>query len=172
MAADIGKVFERELARVFKLLKADRLVGWHRLVDTGTSGGMVAEQPSDYLLALPPGCQNLLNGQRMMFVEAKASEKSSTLPKANVKSPQRAAIAHYRHILKLPYYILFWDTQSGCIELWDGAAITEAARLDKSCRLAVWPDCGVINKLRTEHVAACIVSYFVIPLGGDTLSLT
>ena len=170
MAADIGKVFEKELKKVFDILKDTRHVGYHRLSDTGAAGSIVAEQPSDYLFALPPGCVNLLDNQRLMLLEVKASEKHHTLGKAMMTASQRGAIARYRFMLNLPYLILFWDTQDGVIQLWDGHSILGDKNISKLEMLAQWPDCGVISKLRHKVVAQHLIDYFKIPAGADTLS--
>lgn len=170
MAADVGKIFEKQLIQVFNVLKKERMVGFHRLADTGAAGSVIAPQPSDFLLALPPGSESPLNHQRLFFLEAKASEKHHTLQKAAIKPAQRGAIAHYRHLLQLPYLLLFWDAQDGVMQLWDGIAAYGDQNLDKRRILTTWPDCGVINKLRTDHVAACFVDYFRIPLLSDTLA--
>jgi len=170
MAADIGKVFEKEIRKVFVILKDQRHVAWHRLLDTGAAGNTVGEQPSDFLLGLPPGCTNLLDNQRLMLLEVKASEKHHTLGKAMMTPSQRGAIARYRQMLNIPYVILFWDTQDGVIQMWDGAAILGEKNINKRDMLAQWSDCGVISKLRHEVVAKYLIEYFQIPAGAATLA--
>lgn len=170
MAASIGKVFEKEMVQVFKMLFEQRLVSYHRLSDSGAAGSIVAEQPSDYLLGLPAGCQNLQEGQRLCFLEVKASEEHSTMPKAAVRPAQRGAIARFRFLLGIPYYIMFWDAQNGVIQLWDGIAVHDTARIDKRHLLATWPNVGVINKLQRQRVVDLIADYFRIPTYADTLN--
>jgi hypothetical protein len=170
MAASIGKVFEKEMGKVFDLLFAQRLVSYHRLTDTGAAGSIVAEQPSDYLLGLPAGCQNLHEGQRLCFLEVKASEEHSTMPKSAVRASQRGAIGRFRFLLEIPYYILFWDAQNGVLQLWDGLAVHDNARIDKQYLLATWDNIGVINRLQHQRVADLLVGYFHIPKRGDTLN--
>lgn len=170
MSASIGKVFEKEMSKVFKLLFSLTMAAHHRLADSGAAGSMIAEQPSDYLLGLPPGCSALLNGQRLCFLEVKASEAKHSLPKDAVRPAQRGAIARFRHLLGIPYYILFWDAQEGVIQLWDGMAIHDNARIDKAFLLATWKDVGVINRLRTEVVVAALIDYFQIPPATTTLN--
>ncbi|QBJ04536.1 Holliday junction resolvase [Pseudomonas phage Lana] len=169
MAASIGKVFEKEVQLVMKLLFEQRLVSYHRLADTGAAGSLIAEQPSDYLLGLPAGCSNLLGDQRLCFLEVKASEKNITMPKDAVRPSQRGAIARFRFLLEIPYYILFWDAQNGVIQLWDGIAVHDTVRIDKRYLLATWPNVGVINKLQRQRVADLLADYFQIPCKGDTL---
>ncbi|QYW06501.1 hypothetical protein uan_089 [Pseudomonas phage UAntarctica] len=172
MAASIGGVFEGEMGKVFKLLFEQRLVAHHRLADSKAAGTKIAEQPSDYLIGLPQGCRNLINGQRLCFLEAKASEKHSTMGKDAVRPVQRGAIARFRFLLGIPYYIIFWDSQLGAIQLWDGLAIHDNNRIDKTFLLATWRDVGVINRLRHQVVVDYIVDYFQIPKGVDTLNKT
>lgn len=171
MAADIGKVFEKEMVEVFKLLKAQYLVGWHRLTDTGAAGSMVSAQPSDYIVALPPGSSNLLGEQRLMFLEVKASEKHHTLGKAMVRPSQRGAINSYRYMLGIPYLILFWDTQLGVLQLWDGIAIQGEQNINKRHMLAQWEGIGSVNKLIRQRVVDRIVEHFRIPKMAYTLEL-
>ena len=171
MAADIGKVFEREIVKVFKMLKEQHLVGWHRLSDSGAAGSMVEAQPSDYILALPRGSSNLLDEQRLMFVEVKASEKNHTLGKAMVRPSQRGAIATYRYLLEIPYLILFWDTQLGVLQLWDGIAVHGEKNINKRDMLAEWSDVGSINRLITQRVVDHLVEHFRIPKMTYTLQL-
>lgn len=168
MAASIGKVFEKEMVIVMRMLFDQRLFSYHRLTDTGAAGSIVAEQPSDYLIGLPPGSGNLLAGQRLAFLEVKASEEHHKLGKSMVRPAQRRAIACYRFLLDIPYYILFWDAQDGVIQLWDGQAVM-SDRLDKSLMLAEWSGIGVINKLQRQRVVDHLADYFQIPPKADTL---
>ncbi len=109
MAVDIGKIFEKELEKVFRSLEESHVLAWHRFPDTGAAGGnILAEQPSDYLLGLPLGSVSPF-GQRMMLAEAKASEKKASLSKAAMRPSQRRAICVYRMLLQLPYLVFFWD---------------------------------------------------------------
>ena len=171
MAADIGKVFEKEMVEVFKLLKEQYLVGWHRLTDTGAAGSVVAAQPSDYIMALPHGSSNLLGEQRLMFLEVKASEVHHSLGKAMVRPSQRGAILSYRFMLGIPYLILFWDAQLGVMQLWDGIAIHGDKNISKSHMLAEWPGIGTINKLIRQRVVDRIAEHFRIPKMAYTLAL-
>lgn len=169
MAVSIGKVFEGEMVIVMRMLFEQRLVSFHRLTDTGAAGSIVAEQPSDYLLGLPAGCKNLQEGQRLCFLEVKASEKHSTMPKDAVRPSQRGAIGRFRFLLGIPYYILFWDSQKGVIQLWDGIAVHDTVRIDKRYLLATWTNVGVINRLQRQRVVDLLADYFQIPTKGDTL---
>lgn len=158
------------MGKVFKILFASTLAAHHRLADSGAAGTVIAEQPSDYLLGLPPGCSNLINGQRLCFIEVKASEVKHSMPKDAVRSSQRGAIGRFRALLGIPYFILFWDAQLGVIQLWDGMAIHDNDRIDKAYLLATWSDVGVINRLRHEVVATKITEYFQIPSSVITLN--
>lgn len=170
MAASIGKVFEREMAKVVKLMLETRAVGLVRFPDSAAAGTLISAQPSDYLLGLPPGSKNLLDGQRLAFLEVKASEEHHKLGKAMVRPAQRGAIAKFRYLLGVPYYILFWDAQDGVIQLWDGIAIHGEGNIKKSMMLAEWSGVGTINRLNTERVAGLIADYFHIPSIKDTLT--
>lgn len=172
MAASIGGVFEREMGKVFKLLFVQTLVAHHRLADSKAAGTKIAEQPSDYLLGLPPGCAHLISGQRLCFLEVKASEKDHTMGKDAVRPAQRGAIARFRHLLGIPYYIMFWDAQLGVIQLWDGLAVHDNHRIDKRYLLATWSDVGVINRLKYQNVVNHITAYFQIPNSVATLNKT
>ena len=171
MAADIGKIFENEMKEVFKLLKEQHLVGWHRLTDTGAAGSLVSAQPSDYIIALPPGCSNLLEGQRMMFLEVKASEEYHTLGKSMVRPSQRGAIMSFRYLLNIPYLILFWDAQHGVLQLWDGIAIHSERNINKQHMLAQWDGIGSINRLLRQRVVDRLAEHFRIPKMAYTLEL-
>jgi hypothetical protein len=161
----IGHIFEAELQKVFRQLGESHLLQWHRFPDTRAAGSIIAEQPSDYIIGLPPGSRG---EQRLFFLEAKASEKDKKLQKGAIRPAQRGAIHRFRYLLDLPYLVIFWNSDEGFIELWDGIAIVDD-RLDVKHRLAKWPDCGTVNKLRTAHVAACLSSYFLIPSSSATL---
>lgn len=170
MAASIGKVFEREFAKVIRHLAETRAVGLARFPDSGDAGSLISAQPSDYLLGLPPGCTGLLDGQRLMFLEVKASEEHHKLGKAMVRPAQRGAISKFRYLLGIPYFILFWDAQDGVIQLWDGIAIHGERNIRKEFMLAEWHGVGVINRLNYEVVADYLSTYFQIPLTKDTLA--
>lgn len=170
MAASIGKVFEREMGKVVRLLTETRAVGLVRFPDSGDAGSLISAQPSDYLLGLPPGCVNLHDGQRVMFLEVKASEKEHKLGKAMMRPAQRGAIAKFRYLLNIPYFILFWDAQEGVLQLWDGIVIHNERNIHPSMMLAEWKGCGSYTRLNTQAVANYIGDYFQIPLTKDTLA--
>lgn len=171
MSTDIGKLFEKEMQGVFNALKESHLVGWHRLADTGAAGGSIIQgQPSDYLLALPPGSRSPLDGQRLMFVEVKASEKEAFLTRKAMKPAQRGAICYYRQLLKLPYLVIFYDAQRGNLQVWDGAAIPGTGKLDKLHCLAQFEAVGYGAKLTQAHVAEALADWFQIPQKSGTLA--
>lgn len=163
MATDIGKLFEKEMQGVFNALKESHLLGWHRLADSGTAGGFVQGQPSDYLVALPPGSRSPLDGQRLMFVEVKASEKNAALTRKAMQPSQRGAICYYRELLKLPYLVIFYDATAGCLQVWDGAAVPGEGRIDPRYCLARFDSAGYGAKLNKSAVAAFLVDWFQIP---------
>lgn len=170
MAVDIGKVFEKELEKVFRSLEKSNLLGWHRFVDTGTAGGMVAAQPSDYLMMLPADSQSPLSGQRMLFVEAKASEKKPALTRAAMQPSQRRAISLYRMMMQIPYLVFFWDAEQGVMQIWDGEAVIGEGRVDPAYKLAEFHDIGAGLRLNTERLAACLAEWFSLPEKSITIA--
>lgn len=169
MAVDIGKIFEKELEKVFRSLEESHVLAWHRFPDTGAAGGnILAEQPSDYLLGLPLGSVSPF-GQRMMLAEAKASEKKASLSKAAMRPSQRRAICVYRMLLQLPYLVFFWDASSGVMQVWDGAGVVGEDRINPKFILFSADDVGSGLKLRTAVVAAHFVNWFQLPAKAETL---
>lgn len=169
MAAHIGGVFEKELQKVFELLKERHLLGWHRLADTGAAGSIIAAQPSDYLVGLPDGSLSPYSG-RLVFLEAKASESKDSLGKAMVRPAQRGAILRFRHLLGIPYLILFWSAGTGRLQLWDGIAVHGEKNISKHHLLAEWESCGTVNRLRHDVVAKHLAAYFQLPSAAATLA--
>lgn len=172
MAQDIGKIFEKELEKVFRSLKESHLLGWHRLADTSAAGGSIINaQPSDYLLALPPGSRSPVDGQRLLFVEAKASEKHRSLTKGAMQPSQRGAVSLYRVMLQLPYLVLFWDAANGSLQVWDGAAAVDEARISDRYQLAEFNGVGAGIRLNTERVAEVLAGWFDLPGKAKTLEI-
>lgn len=170
MSASIGKVFEGEFKKVLDLLKTTHHVAWHRMADTAAAGNVIAEQPSDFFVGLPPGSVAMA-GQRFFLLEVKASEESHSLGKAMMTPSQRGAINRWRMMLNIPYYVLFWDAQLGNMQLWDGIAVVRESNMSKQRdMLAQWPNCGVVKRLRHEYVAQRLVDHFQIPEGKATLA--
>lgn len=164
MAVDIGKLFEKEMQGVFDTLKDSSLIGWHRLADTGSAGGsFIQAQPSDYLLALPPGSRSPLNEQRLLFVEVKASETNDFLTRKAMKPSQRGAICYYRQVLKLPYLVIFYAAHLGQIQVWDGAAVPGTGKLDKLHLLATLGGAGHGKTLNRPKVAEFLSEWFHLP---------
>jgi len=165
MSTDIGKVFEKQLEAVFKQLKASHLLGWHRLTDSSSAGGaFVGDQPSDYLIGLPPGGRP---EQRLFHLEAKASESHSKLQKAMVRPAQRGAINFYGHLLQMPYFILFWDVKGSRLEMWSG---TEALSNSRSKAYeCTWGKVSTGRKLNTDLVACHLADFFRLPTAAQTL---
>lgn len=153
---DIGKRFEQEFRKVLLQLQETHGVAFHRLPDSMAAGSIIAEQPSDYVMAVPNGTE----AQRFWFIEVKTSEKFSKLQKSMVRPAQRGAICRFRMKLGIPYFILFWDWNGGRIELWDGLNVVQEANLSVKDRLAEWPNCGAMGKLNVETVAGHIIDHF------------
>lgn len=166
----IGGVFEGEIQKVFNILKKAHCLGWHRLSDTAAAGSVVAAQPSDYLVGLPPGSRSPLLSQRLMFVEVKASEVETKLGKAMLRPAQRGAIHYFRLMLNIPYLVLFWSASTGRIQMWDGLAIHGEGRMNKSHMLIEWDACGTVNRLRHDAVAQYLADYFQLPPAAATLA--
>jgi hypothetical protein len=170
VSTDIGKIFEKELEKVFRSLEKSHLLGWHRFVDTGTAGGIVAAQPSDYLVALPFGSLSPLCEQRMMFVEGKASEKKSSLTRAAMQPSQRRAISMYRMMMQIPYLVFFWDAELGVVQVWDGEAVIGEGRVDPAYKLAEFHGIGAGLRLNTEKLAAALAEWFELPDKTGTIA--
>jgi hypothetical protein len=162
VATDIGKLFEKEFVKALRSLRDSHLLGWHRLTDTGAAGNVVAEQPSDYLLAVPPGAALPGSDQRMAFCEAKASEVNAKLTKAAMKPAQRGAIAHFRMLLTIPYLVVFYDATGGKLQIWDGAAVMKD-RLDKAGLLAQYQDIGLGMHLNQVALRQALIDFFKLP---------
>ena len=170
MAVDIGKIFEKELEKVFRSLKESHLMGWHRLPDTSSAGGhIIGEQPSDYLLALPPGSCSL-NDQRLLFMEAKASEKHTGLTKAAMQPAQRGAVSFYRNMLQLPYLVFFYAADAGVIQIWDGSVVVAEERISKYTPLCVIEGAGSGIKLNLDVVQRELIDFFELPAKSKTLA--
>lgn len=164
MRGDIGKIFEKQWEQVMNDLTESHLLGWHRFSDTGSAGGMIMQaQPSDYLVALPPG--SVTDG--LIFLEAKASEKHSRLQKSMIRPAQRGAIHRFRELLGIPYLIAFWDVEGSRIELWDGSTALQNNR-SKQPRCVI-PDASVGTRLNVGHLACHLIQFFNLPPKAQTL---
>lgn len=164
MATDIGKIFEKQLEQVFNRLKETHLLGWHKFADSASSGGaFVQEQPADYLLAPPPQGKD---PARMLFLEAKASEKHRRLQKAMLRPAQRGAIHYYGELLGQTYIVLFWDVEGRRLEMWDGAEALSDDR--KKQPLMVWESISAGTKLDIEKAAEALA--MDMPPASETLA--
>lgn len=171
MATDIGKLIEKELEKVFRSLKESHLLGWHRFPDTTSAGGhIIGEQPSDYLLALPPGSACIQGGQRLLFVELKSSEKSTTLTKSALQPAQRGAIQFYRNLLQLPYIVLFYSAKTGTLQVWDGSLVVSEERINTLSPYRVFERVGSGAKLDQRAVTSALVDLFELPPKSKTLA--
>lgn len=167
MSSDIGDVFEQQLEKVFKKLNNDHLLQWHAFPDTKRSnGGAISSQPSDYLLGVPVGsCVE----QRMMFVEAKASDNHKSLRKSAVQPSQRGFIHRWRKMLDLPYYIIHYSAVGGTLQVWDGMALSEN-RLNRDYLLGTW-EVGAGRQMDIDLAAEALKQFFVLPDKSETVEL-
>lgn len=171
MATDIGKLVEKELETVFRALKESHLLGWHRLPDTHSAGGqLIGEQPSDYLVALPPGSHSPLNDQRLLFVELKASEKYTSFNKSMMQPAQRGAVNLYRLVLQLPYLILFYSAKSGTLQVWDGEVAVSETRIDKLSPIIAFENVGEGARLNEQAFSKALSDLFQLPPKSKTLA--
>lgn len=170
MSADIGDIFEDQLQVVMDRLKAEYLMQWHAFPDHKRSnGGATGTQPSDYLVGMPEGCNQ---GQRMMFWEAKASDKYKTLQKSLVKPSQRGYIHRWNGLCNLPYLIVFYSAPAGALELWNGQAITAGkSGIDKSQRLVRFDGVGSGRLLDADMTARKLASFFNLPPMQQTVKM-
>ena len=180
MAVDVGKAFEDELENVLRLLDEQHLMAWHRFPDTHSAGGgnIIQPQPSDYLLGLPPGghVPSLGRGkkeQRVVFFEAKASEKYRTLQKSAVRTEQRGFIHRYAGLLHLPYLVCHYSTLTGNIQMWDGRAISEAGAGKRlvAKHLLLEFAAGSGRKLNKDKCASAFQQFFSLPDKLKTVKL-
>lgn len=167
MKDNIGYKFEAELKEVFSELKASFLVGNIRFTDSKEARSIVRATPSDFLLLLPPMSDSGLDGQRVVFFEAKASEVNTTLKKAMLQPQQKGAISVCR-LLQLPYIVCFWDATNGVLEFWDGSAVLGEGKVDKTKLLLKVENAGV-KSLRKDVVVNAFVSLFKLPSKKETL---
>lgn len=177
MSTDVGKVFETELEAVFNSLKESHLLGWHRLPDTHSAGGgnIIQPQPSDYILGLPPTAsvptkKRGTNPQRLIFFEAKATEKYETLQKSAVKPDQRGFIHFYCGLLGIPYVICHYSSVTGNLQMWNGMAISEN-RLKKESHLLAEFSAGVGRKLNRDKCSLAFIEFFSLPEKLKTVKL-
>lgn len=169
MATDVGGVFEDELEAVFRVLKEEYLLGWHRFPDTHSAGGMVIQpQPSDYLVGIPSGGGLPTSDQRLVFLEAKATEKHSSLQKSAVSPHQRGFINLYSGMLNVPYIICHYSTVTGNIQLWDGMAVTGEGRVNKGSLMVEFA-AGSGRKLNKDAAVQGFVDFFSLPSKVKTL---
>lgn len=176
MATSVGKAFESELEDVFRLLKQSHLLAWHRFPDTHSAGGeqVIQPQPSDYLLGLPHGSQlpltNAPASQRLVFFEAKASEKHENLQKAAISAEQRGFIHLYAGMLQLPYLVCHYSAKSGTMQLWDGRAVMQE-RLSQADHLLFEFSAGAGRKLHKDKAAEELSRFFALPDKRKTVKL-
>ena len=164
MSTDIGKIFEKQLEKAFNRLKGTHLLGWHKFADSASAGGaFVQEQPADYLLAPPPKGEE---PAKMLFLEAKASEKHRRLQKAMLRPAQRGAIHFYGELLGQTYLVLFWDVEGRRLELWDGIEALSDRRGKQPGQ--VWESISVGTKLDIEKVSEALA--MDLPPASETIS--
>lgn len=168
MSADIGGIFEEQLEKTFQILNNDCLLQWHAFPDTKRSnGGAISTQPSDYLVGLPLGCNV---EQRMMFVEAKASDKHKSLQKSSVRPGQRGFIHRWRMLLDLPYFILHYSSVTGELQLWDGKGIAVGNRPSKNFLLGSWK-VGAGREMDSAEAAEALKRFYALPPKHEAVKL-
>lgn len=168
MSADIGDVFEKQLQDVFRELNDRHLLQWHAFPDHKRSaGGAIPNQPSDYLIGLPPGSSY---GQRMLFLEAKASDKYDSLQKSMVRSSQRGFINTWGGLADLPYLIVFYSAASNTLELWDGQCVTRPKLSKAEHLITTLKSAGSGRVLNGNQVADFLATHFALPPKAFTLT--
>ncbi len=164
---DVGKAFEKGFKQSLKILTDRHLVAHTRLTDSTAARTLVSDVPCDYLLGLPRGSKV----EGLVMVELKGSEKKTTLDRSMMTASQRQAIVRYRDMLHIPYFILFWDSINGTLQLWDGIVVVrEQKSIDRRDLLAQWDRVGWLRKLDSERVADLLSEHFSIPPLSSTLS--
>lgn len=163
---DVGKAFERGFKEALKILTQRHLVAHTRLTDSTAARTLVSDTPCDYLVGLPPG--STVAG--LVMFEIKASEKKSSLQKAMMTESQRQAIIRYRDMLHIPYFILFWDSANGTLQLWDGMAVVRDTNINKRDMLGQWDKVGWLKKLDADRIATVLAEHFSIPPIASTLA--
>ena len=168
MSADIGDVFEKQLQDVFRALNQEHLLQWHAFPDHKRSaGGAIPNQPSDYLIGLPPGSSY---PQRMLFLEAKASDKHDSLQKSMIRASQRGFINTWGGLVSLPYLVVFYSAPSNTLELWDGQCVTRPRLSKKDYLLAELKNAGSGRILNKETVIEFLIKHFALPPKAITLN--
>lgn len=168
MSADIGDMFERQLQDVFRMLNERHLLQWHAFPDHKRSaGGAIPNQPSDYLIGLPPGSSY---DQRMLFLEAKASDKHASLPKAMVRPSQRGFINTWGGLAHLPYLIVFYSAKANTLELWDGQCVTRPKISKADHLITTLKAAGSGRTLNKIQVADFLATHFALPPKAFTLT--
>ena len=168
MSTDIGKVFEKELEKVFRSLKETHCLGWHKFPDSAAAGGAyINAQPSDNLMTLPPTCR--LFDTPMFFLEAKASETHKKLQMAMLRPSQRGAINFYSGLMRVPYLVFFWDVKGRRIEIWEGLTALSRQR----SKMPVWVLSGVSTgrKMNIPALTAQLAKQLRLPPIKETLEL-
>lgn len=166
---NIGKVFEAELEKVLRLLESEHLIAWHRFPDTHSAGGaLIQPQPSDYLLGVPPGSRVAESEQRLVFVEAKASDKHKSLQKSAISPHQRGRAKVFYGMLHIPYLVLHYSTKTGCMEIWSGLSAVGPGRIDKKHFFREFK-AGEGRNLNTRKTADELAAFLSLPEKKMTL---
>lgn len=121
---DIGKWWESQVESKLKPEIESQRGVFHRFVDSKAARGLVAAQPSDYLVHIKQPWSHI-------FVEAKASEKKDSLRQA-FSMIRKVQIAHAALILPghnpngpVPYQFWFYSEPRNVVELWHGQIIVD-----------------------------------------------
>jgi hypothetical protein len=107
------KILETEIEDHLKAYQRLHPIFYHRFPDSRAAGNLIADQPSDFLVADKRG---------MILLEAKFSEVHDSLRSSfsGAVSPGQIASARLAHRAGQRYLFLFYSSSSGFFELWPG----------------------------------------------------
>ena len=117
--AKLGYEFEDEIKGAFKSIQSSTPFYWHQFPDSKAARGMIASQPSDFLvkgLDLP-----------VMLLEAKASVKKKSLASCAKSAILPAQIGHHKKFQRAggKTLFIFYCELENRVELWDGQYVTD-----------------------------------------------
>jgi hypothetical protein len=136
------KDLEDEVADYLRALQKHYPIFFHRFPDSRAAGNLIADQPSDFLVAS--------KGHGLTLLEAKFSEVHDTLRScfAGAVSAGQLASARLAYRAGQRYLILFHSSCAKRFELWPGdycagqRGLGQALKLDR--RIVVGPELGPI----------------------------
>ena len=142
------KGLEDAVSSYMKALQRAYPIFFHRFADSRAAGNLIADQPSDFLVAA--------KGQGMTLLEAKFSEVHDTLRScfSGAVTANQLASARLAHRAGQRYLILFYSSCAGQFELWPGdycagqRSLGQPLKLDR--RIITGPEIGPVLE---DHVA-------------------